>query len=124
MATVADVLAAVDRLAPLGLAESWDNVGLLLGDRAREARRVLVSLDVSERTVDEADRLGADVHLAHHPLLFRPVDRLTADTRAGRLALRCLAASRSSSAATTGPSACRWRRGPSGWPARWPRRSG
>ena len=94
-------MAAVDRLAPFRLAESWDNVGLLLGDAARPVRRVLVCLDVSETVCDEADRIRADVLFAHHPLLFKDVDRLTDATRVGRLALRLLAKRRACIAAHT-----------------------
>jgi len=39
MRTVADIVAAVDRLAPFRLAQAWDNVGLLLGAPGREVRR-------------------------------------------------------------------------------------
>ena len=88
MTTVRDILAAVDRLAPLALAEAWDNVGLLLGDPEAEVRRVLVALDVTEAVCAEAEQVAAEVVLAHHPLIFQPVARLTAETVQGRLALR------------------------------------
>ena len=101
MPTVADILAAVDRLAPFHAAEAWDNVGLLLGDAAWPARRVLVCLDVSERVLAEAARRRADLVLAHHPLLFKDVDRLTSETRHGRLAIALLAARRALIAAHT-----------------------
>jgi dinuclear metal center YbgI/SA1388 family protein len=94
MPTVADILAAVDRLAPFRQAEEWDNVGLLLGDADRPARRVLVALDVSDETCTEAQRLRADVLVVHHPLIFHGVNRLTGDTRTGRLVLRLAAARR------------------------------
>ena len=86
--TVADILAAVDRLAPFRLAEEWDTVGLLLGDGARKVRRVLVSLDVTEAVCEEAERTKADCLLAHHPFFFKSLPRVTAEARAGRLALR------------------------------------
>jgi len=101
MSTVSDIVAAVDRLAPVRLAEPWDNVGLLMGDAGREARRILVSLDVSERVCEEAERVAADVLLAHHPLIMKGVQRLTNETRAGRLALRLLAKGRAVIAAHT-----------------------
>jgi len=94
MPTVADVLAAVDRLAPLRQAEEWDNVGLILGDADRRARRVLVALDASDATCAEAERLRADCLVVHHPLIFHSVKRLTGDTRTGRVALRLLAGRR------------------------------
>jgi len=99
--TVHDILAAVDRLAPFRLAESWDNVGLLLGDARAEVRRVLVALDVTDAVCDEADAVEADVIVAHHPLIFQPVARLTTDGPQGRLALRLAAAGRAVVAAHT-----------------------
>jgi dinuclear metal center YbgI/SA1388 family protein len=101
MPTVSDVLAAIDRLAPLALAESWDNVGLIFGDGTWPAQRVLVSLDVGEAVIEEAERLAADCLVVHHPLLFKPVSRLTDETRTGRLALRLLAGKRAVIAAHT-----------------------
>jgi len=91
----------VDRLAPFRLAQAWDNVGLLLGDAAWPVRRVLVSLDVTEAVCDEAERLEADCLLAHHPFLFKDVSRVTAETRAGRFALRLAAGRRAVIAAHT-----------------------
>jgi len=101
MTTVADIVAAVDRLAPFALAESWDNVGLLLGDAARPVRRVLVCLDMGEAVCEEAERRRAEVVLSHHPLLFKDVNRLTAETRHGRLALRLAGGGRACIAAHT-----------------------
>jgi len=101
MPTVADVLAAVDRLAPFRQAEEWDNVGLLLGDADRPARRVLVALDASDESCAEAERTRADCLVVHHPLIFHGVKCLTADTRTGRLALRLAAGRRALIAAHT-----------------------
>jgi len=101
MTTVSDILEAVDRLAPFRLAEEWDNVGLLLGDAAWPVRRVLVSLDVTEAVCEEAERIKADCLLAHHPFLLKDVSRVTAETRAGRLALRLAAGRRAVIAAHT-----------------------
>ncbi|HUU31110.1 MAG TPA: Nif3-like dinuclear metal center hexameric protein, partial [Phycisphaerae bacterium] len=101
MTTVGDVLGAVDILAPFRLAEPWDHVGLLLGDAGWRVRRILVSLGVSEAVVAEAERVRAEALLVHHPLLFSPVDRLTGETPAGRLAVRLLGAGRALIAAHT-----------------------
>lgn len=88
MTTVADLVAAVDRVAPFALAEAWDHVGLLLGDEDWPVERVLVALDASDAVVEEAERLGAGALLTHHPLLFKGAERLTGETRYGRLSLR------------------------------------
>ena len=54
MITVQDIVTLLEGLAPPALAESWDNVGLLCGDRAREVTNVLCSLDITEQVVAEA----------------------------------------------------------------------
>ncbi len=101
MTTVGDLVAAVDRLAPFALAESWDNVGLLLGDQTAPVERVLVALDASDAVLAEAERLGAGALLTHHPLLFKGAERLTARTRHGQLVLRLAAGRRALVAAHT-----------------------
>lgn len=78
----------VEQLWPERDAESWDAVGLQVGDPADPVRAVLVCLDVTDAALDEAAGRGADLLLAHHPLLFRPLARLTTATPPGRLALR------------------------------------
>ena len=84
---LADWLALVDGMHPFRDAEAWDAVGLHVGDPDDEVTGVLVALDVTAAVLDEAVEVGADLLLAHHPLLFRPLDRLTPATAPGRLAL-------------------------------------
>ncbi len=88
--TVGDILAFLERFAPLHLAESRDNVGLLLGQRGRSAARVMTCLTVTPHTVAEAVESKADLVVCHHPILFRPVQRLSEDTAEGRLLLPLL----------------------------------
>lgn len=77
----------VEACYPSQHAASWDAVGLHVGDPDDDVTAVLVSLDVTAGVLDEAHGRGADLVIAHHPLLFRPLPRLTPDTAAGRLAL-------------------------------------
>ncbi len=85
---VRDWLELVHSIYPPGDAESWDSVGLQVGAPDDPVSRVLVALDVTADTLDEAAEVGADLLLAHHPLLFRPLERLTPETASGGLALR------------------------------------
>lgn len=78
--SVADVCAALENLAPLSLAQSWDNVGLLLGDRGAAVRRVLLCIDLTPRVVREAIRGRIDFVVAYHPPVFKPIQRLCADS--------------------------------------------
>ncbi|MFB9909099.1 Nif3-like dinuclear metal center hexameric protein [Allokutzneria oryzae] len=83
--TLAEVITALERAYPPALAESWDAIGLVCGDRAEPVRSVLVCVDPVESTVDEAVELGADLVLAHHPLLLRGVHGVPADDPKGSL---------------------------------------
>lgn len=76
MVTVRDVLATLERLAPAELALEWDNVGLQVGDPGAEVTHALVSLDASLLAVRHAARVGAQLLLTHHPLLFSSPKRL------------------------------------------------
>ncbi|MCP3801160.1 Nif3-like dinuclear metal center hexameric protein [Allokutzneria sp. A3M-2-11 16] len=91
-ATLAEVITALERAYPPALAESWDAVGLVCGDRTEPVRSVLVCVDPVESTVDEALELGADLVLAHHPLLLRGVHGVPADDPKGKLIHRLIRA--------------------------------
>ena len=69
MATVEQIEQALFQLAPKELAFDWDNVGHLEGDPAQEVQRVLVALDVTEDVVTEAETLGCQLIVSHHPLM-------------------------------------------------------
>ncbi|MQA60125.1 MAG: Nif3-like dinuclear metal center hexameric protein [Actinophytocola sp.] len=90
--TVRDVIDALDAAYPPELAESWDAVGLVCGDPAEPVTRVLVCVDVVEATVDEALERGAQLIVAHHPLLLRGVHGVAADTSKGRTVHRLIRA--------------------------------
>ncbi len=79
MTTVADLAAWLEGFAPSSLAESWDNVGLLLGDPASPLSRVMTCLTVTGPTADEAIAEGAGAIVSHHPILFKATKSLRAD---------------------------------------------
>lgn len=85
--TVAAWVAAVDAAYPEAHAEGWDATGLQVGDPDAAVSAVMVALDVTPEVVAEAAARGAELIIAHHPLLFRPLDRLTPATASGRTAL-------------------------------------
>lgn len=90
-ATVASVCRALERMAPLAQAQPWDNVGLLAGHRRRAVRRIMLCIDLMPAVVREAIRRHADLVVAYHPPVFRPLSRLVTPTdgmEAG--VLRCL----------------------------------
>jgi dinuclear metal center YbgI/SA1388 family protein len=87
MLTVANIIDFLDQFAPPRLAADWDNVGLLLGDRAAQVQRVMTCLTVTPETAAEALAEEAQLIVAHHPILFRAAKRLTTATPEGRTVL-------------------------------------
>src|SRR5207253_491266 len=85
--TVADVVDFLQQFAPPRLAASWDNVGLLLGDDAAAVERVLTCLTVTPESAAEAIDEHAQLIVTHHPILFRPTQRITTATPEGRILL-------------------------------------
>ncbi len=81
--TVQDILEILDTIASTSLAESWDNVGLMVGDPAMEAAGVLVALDPTESLLDEALECGANIIITHHPLIFHPLKSIRTDLPLG-----------------------------------------
>ncbi len=77
MTKVADVLGVMKALAPLELAEKWDNVGLLVGNAEREVHKILVMLDIDQQGLDEALEVGADMIITHHPIIMSGVSTIT-----------------------------------------------
>ncbi len=85
MATVRDILALLEGIAPLESQEEWDNAGLLAGDMAAEVHTVLLALDLTMPVLEEAVRLGAELIVTHHPILFHARKNLREDDPEGRL---------------------------------------
>jgi dinuclear metal center YbgI/SA1388 family protein len=93
MSTVADITRRLHHFAPTGLAESWDNVGLQLGNPALEVTRVLVTLDVTPNVAAYAIENSFDLIVSHHPFIFRPLhavtDTLMLELAQHRIAVLC-----------------------------------
>lgn len=81
--TVADVMRAMESIAPVSLAETWDNPGLQVGKKDHPARVVWVSLDASSEVAKAAVREKADLLVCHHPLIFRPLKSIDVASPAG-----------------------------------------
>ncbi|MGI6705292.1 MAG: Nif3-like dinuclear metal center hexameric protein [Clostridia bacterium] len=79
------ILDVMNRIAPFRLAESWDNVGLILGHKDQVVKRILVSLDITQEVVEEAIVKGVDLILCHHPLVFKPVKALLQHIGPGKM---------------------------------------
>ncbi|MFC5467123.1 Nif3-like dinuclear metal center hexameric protein [Cohnella suwonensis] len=80
-----NIIQLMERLAPKHYAVPDDKIGLQVGSVAREIRKVLVTLDVTQAVVEEAKSLGAELIIAHHAVIFRPLAHLRTDTPSGAL---------------------------------------
>ncbi|CAN9509068.1 unnamed protein product [Ophioblennius macclurei] len=88
-----DVLQVLEQLAPLSLAESWDNVGLLVEpSKPRPVKTVLLTNDLTDAVMEEAEAMSCDLIISYHPPLFRPIKRLVQKDWKQRLAVRAVEA--------------------------------
>ena len=90
--TVGDIFEWLDAIAPFETQDEYDNAGLLVGDPSAQVRKILFALDVTRSAAAEAARIGADLIISHHPLMFQPIQRIRWEQGEGAV-LRALAAS-------------------------------
>lgn len=88
-----EVLQVLEQLAPLSLAESWDNVGLLVEPcESRPVKTILLTNDLTHAVMDEAVAVSCDLIISYHPPLFRPMKRLVQKDWKQRLVIRAVEA--------------------------------
>ena len=87
---VRDITDWLETWAPRHLAESYDNVGLLVGSADAEVTKVLVSLDCTECVVEEAEREGCQMIVSHHPVIFGGLKRLNGGSDVERTVMRAI----------------------------------
>lgn len=88
--TVKDLLRAVDDIAPLHLAEPWDNVGLLVGRGEAPVSSALLTIDLTPAVLDEAVRQACEAVISYHPTIFKPLKRIANASPAERVVMRLL----------------------------------
>ncbi len=81
---------AIERFAPLALQESYDNAGLITGHPEMEITGAVICLDVTERVLDEAVEKGANLVVAHHPIVFHPLRTITGQTNVERVVIQAI----------------------------------
>ena len=70
---VSEIYFVIDRYAPFSSQESWDNSGLICGDKNSEVTKVLTALDITREVIEEDHDIGAELIIAHHPIIFHPM---------------------------------------------------
>jgi dinuclear metal center YbgI/SA1388 family protein len=74
---IREIIAEIERVAPLSLQEEYDNAGVQVGNTNQQASGALICLDITEEVVDEAINAGFNLIVSHHPLIFKPLKSLT-----------------------------------------------
>lgn len=87
---IREITDVIERFAPLAWQEGYDNAGLIVGAPDNPVHRALLTVDVTEAVLDEAERTGCDLVIAHHPLIFHPLKRLNGATPIERCVARAL----------------------------------
>lgn len=87
-----EIIRQLETLAPQDCACDWDNPGLLAGRLEKEVKKVLLAIDADDRAVAEARHIGADMIISHHPLIFKPIKRVTDQDFIGRRLISMLQA--------------------------------
>ena len=90
MNKIKDITNLFEQLAPLGLQESYDNAGLIVGDYNADIDSVLVTLDVTEEIVDEAIEKKVGLIVAHHPIVFSGIKKITGKNYVERSLLKAI----------------------------------
>lgn len=87
-----DIIKILEEHSPLEYASSWDNVGLLLGDKKNPIYKIHIALDATDEVIEEAVRQKADLLLTHHPLIFQGMKKVVANDFIGRRIIRLIKA--------------------------------
>ena len=90
MLKVKDICRAIEEYAPLSLQESYDNAGLQVGDAEAVVSAVLLCLDVTEETIQEAKARSCNLIVSHHPLIFKGLKSLTGADQTQRIVMDAL----------------------------------
>lgn len=85
-----DVIAKLEELSPPMYAAAWDNVGLLVGRKEKDIRRIYIALDATMQVVEKAIAWNADLILTHHPMIFSALKSVTTDDFVGRRVVKLL----------------------------------
>jgi dinuclear metal center YbgI/SA1388 family protein len=87
---ISEVIACIEQMAPLAYQESWDNSGVQVGDVNQVVKAVLLCVDITEATLDEAIERGANLIISHHPLIFKGIKKLTGRNYIERVIIKAI----------------------------------
>lgn len=87
---ISEIIEVIEDAAPLSIQESYDNSGLIVGDRSAEVESALLCVDVTQSVLDEAIAKGAGLIISHHPVIFHSIKQLTGANYVDKLVVRAI----------------------------------
>ena len=87
---LSEIISRLEEKFPRQNAESWDNVGLLIGNRENEIKKIQISLDVTMKVIENAVENNVDLIISHHPFIFSPIKDINNDSVIGRKILKLI----------------------------------
>jgi dinuclear metal center YbgI/SA1388 family protein len=87
---LSSIIDKLNQLAPNELAEAWDNVGLLVGDKEANINKVLVALDATDLVIEEAISKDVDLIITHHPVIFKGIKQINTQSVVGNKVIKLI----------------------------------
>lgn len=87
---IRDIISSIESFAPLAFQEDYDNAGLIVGDQEQEAKGALITVDVTEEIIDEAINKKINLIIAHHPIIFVGLKKITGKNYIERIIIKAL----------------------------------
>jgi dinuclear metal center YbgI/SA1388 family protein len=87
---LSEIISVIESFAPLAYQENYDNAGLVTGDPTRDIKKALITVDVTEKIIDEAVNAGADLIISHHPVIFNEIKKITGSTFTERIIIKAI----------------------------------
>lgn len=85
-----DIIEILEELSPTRFASDWDNIGLMVGDKDMDVKKILIALDGDDAAIDHAIDFGVDLIVTHHPLIFKKLNKITSDELTGKRLTRLI----------------------------------
>lgn len=76
---LSEVVKILDEALKIEIAYEWDNVGLLVGNKEKNIKKIMLTLEITKETIDEAKKNSIDLIISHHPLIFKALKTITTD---------------------------------------------
>ena len=84
------VIKILEQFAPVKYAQEWDNVGFQIGNLRRQIDKIMVALEVTDEVIDEAINQSVDLIIVHHPLIFKPLGKITDQDPIAKMAMKMI----------------------------------